>query len=818
MYLINGQLHPEYDLDRALEQLHRQLPQQLRSPLNSATVIDAAARFADQLRSNHVSPGVDDEQRQALIEFCNPQALRDKIERELGPQPHSLRRPDYRHSRFESWSPLGLVVHVTPANAALLGFCSILESLLAGNINWLRPSSSDHGLSARLLHALVQCDPSDQLRHHVAVLAVATTQIDRLCKPANGVVAWGSNAALHAIRQHLPAGCRWIDWGHRISFVYLTPSAITPAALDAVVDEVCRFDQQACSSPQWLLIDSDDPVQLKETGAALADAFARRAGRWPALTPTLQEASEITTHVAMTRLGQSFSGQTAEVWSGAGWRVIGCHDQRLAPSPLFRTLLLKPMPRAQLSEALLSWRNVLQSCALICVEEQFAELSRTLIAAGVTRIAPIEAIHDGYAGEPHDGVYALQRLSRRVSLSLPASLLPTRATLDPQPGVLPLSGLPIMDKQTFIARSPTAAAQLYFRSGGSSGTPTLSGFSHRDFQQQMRATADGLFAAGLDPRRDKVMNLFFSGGLYGGFFSFAKALELLGAVHLPMGAPADDDYSEIARLIVDQRVTVLIGMPSVLHRLFLNERQRLHRYGGIDKVFLGGEHLSQTCRELLQSCGVSTIRSALYGSVDAGPLGHACTASADGVFHLLSDIQQLEIVAFEEDVAVRGNEVGRLLFTSKAREGQLVQRYDVGDSGRWLHGACPCGLASPRFELLQRHGRRLRIGTDFVCLQTLAEHLQTEFQVILDQAPDGMERMRVCSAREPADVQHRLRGYSTLSNLVRTGLLTVAAEVCAPQDFRTHKHSGKTPQVIDARRCAPARVRLMDETQNDYSL
>ena len=92
---------------------------------------------------------------------------------------------------------------------------------------------------------------------------------------------------------------------------------------------------------------------------------------------------------------------------------------------------------------------------------------------------------------------------------------------------------------------------MYFRSGGSSGTPALSGFSYRDFQRQMRATADGLFAAGLDPARDRVMNLFFSGGLYGGFFSFAKVLELLDVTHLPMGAPADDDYRDIAQVIIE---------------------------------------------------------------------------------------------------------------------------------------------------------------------------------------------------------------------------------------------------------------------------
>ncbi|VVM53097.1 acyl-CoA reductase [Pseudomonas fluorescens] len=798
MYLINGELHADVDLDDALARLHQTLPQHLNTPLDSATVLTATANFAQHLRSAELP--LDDAQRQALIDFCQPRTLQTKLERELGDQAATLRRLDYRQSHFERWSPLGLVVHVTPANAPLLACCAMIESLLAGNINWLRPSRSDHGLTARVLHALVQCDPSDQLRYHVAVLPVATEQIGHLCKMANGVSAWGGEAALQAIRQQLPPGCRWIDWGHRISFAYLTPDAASPQALEAIVDEVCRLDQQACSSPQWLLVDSDDPIVLEDIGCALAKAFERRAGHWPALVPTVQEASEISSHSMMTRLSGSFSGITAQVWSAPGWRVVWTHNELLAPSPLFRTLLLKPLPRERLSQTLLPWRNVLQSCALVCGEAQIAELSRTLIAAGVSRIAPIEAIHDGYDGEPHDGVYALQRLSRRVSVSVAATHLPSHMTLDRTPCPLPLTNVPITDKEAFIARPTTAAAQLFFRSGGSSGTPALSGFSYHDFQRQMQATADGLFAAGLDPGRDKVMNLFFSGGLYGGFFSFAKVLELLGATHLPMGAPADDDYSDIAQVIIEQRVTVLIGMPSTLHRLFLNEQQRLSRYGAIEKVFLGGEHISDQCRELLQRCGVSSIRSAVYGSVDAGPFGHACVATGDGVFHLMDTIQHLEIVALEEDVPLAGNEIGRLLFTAKAREGQQVQRYEVGDTGRWLPGACACGLSSPRFELLQRHGRLLRIGTDFICLNELAGHLQAPFQLHLDHAPDGLERLLIRSPGEPAEILGRLQSYSTLAVLQRTGLLTVEAQTCEPQQFCRNRHSGKIPSVIDARR------------------
>ncbi|UGA40175.1 hypothetical protein JOS77_13045 [Chromobacterium haemolyticum] len=155
-------------------------------------------------------------------------------------------------------------------------------------------------------------------------------------------------------------------------------------------------------------------------------------------------------------------------------------------------------------------------------------------------------------------------------------------------------------------------------------------------------------------------------------------------------------------------------MPGTLQRLFECEEAALRAYGGVRKLFCGGEHISEGQRRFLTGFGVELIRSAMYGSVDAGPLGHACGHGRDGEFHLLADIQWLEILEQDSDRPAAPGAVGRLAFTSLAREGQPVRRYDLGDLGRWLPGRCGCGLPSPRFRLTGRHGALLRAGTIFV--------------------------------------------------------------------------------------------------------
>ena len=136
-------------------------------------------------------------------------------------------------------------------------------------------------------------------------------------------------------------------------------------------------------------------------------------------------------------------------------------------------------------------------------------------------------------------------------------------------------------------------------------------------------------------------------------------------------------------------------MPSTLYQLFTREEAILRDYGGIQKLLLGGEHMGVAQRDYIHGFGVKTIRSALYGSVDAGPLGHACTHCPDGVFHPDDGYSMAGDCRPARRSARRAGNAGRLLFTSTAREGQKVIRYDIGDMGRWLPGECPCGAPAP---------------------------------------------------------------------------------------------------------------------------
>lgn len=801
MYLIQGKTYSSFTPEEAIDILTSGLDSALSQPPRPETVLACAGRFIEQLKDHAFLPQLGPAYREEVRRFCQPDALRQKLEHELGDNPFSVRRINYREPLFEGWRPLGVVVHITPANAELLPFFAIIESLLVGNINWLRPSASEQGMTIDLLEAFTHFDLTGQLANFVAVIPVETTRLSLLLTHADGVSAWGGDTALDAIRQQLPGGCRWIPWGHKISFAWLQPDAVNEENLLALADDFCCFDQQACSSPQIVFVDSDESAVLQDIGNRLAQAMRRRHARWQPLIPDEKAAADITSAVAFAQLDAVFAGADNALLAGDGWRIILQNMSAITPSPLFRTILLRPLPQNKVMQTLRPWRTHLQTCGLIAADRDRIPFSQLLLAAGVNRITPVGKMHDGYHGEPHDGVYALSQLARRVTVTLDADVLPQQATLDANPPPPVLTALPIMDKTDFLQHAMHSSAQLFFRSGGSSGVPKLAGFTYRDYRRQMQAAAAGMFAAGLDPARDKVLNLMYAGNLYGGLLSFFTVLEMLEVTHLPMGGPHDDDYHEIARTIVNQGVTTLIGMPSTLYQLFTREEAILRDYGGIQKLLLGGEHMGAAQRDYIHGFGVKTIRSALYGSVDAGPLGHACAHCPDGIFHLMTDIQWLEIVDPLDDRPVAPGEAGRLLFTSTAREGQKVIRYNIGDMGRWLPGECPCGAPSPRFELLGRHGSLVRIGTMFIQPQRLATLADAPVQLILQHNPrSGLECIHIFTDGNIDTVKQRVCTDPELKMALDAHLLELAVTSRPFSEFERHPQSGKTPLVIDKRR------------------
>ncbi|HEY9722702.1 MAG TPA: AMP-binding protein [Oscillatoriaceae cyanobacterium] len=277
-----------------------------------------------------------------------------------------------------------------------------------------------------------------------------------------------------------------------------------------------------------------------------------------------------------------------------------------------------------------------------------------------------------------------------------------------------LPHVPVLDKDSFMAASPPRgeatltgplSGAYVFRSGGSSGEPKFSVFSVEEFRRFVHFFMRAYTAAGLEAS-DRVGNLFAAGSLYASFVFVNRFLEELGVLNFPFSTTASAEVvADHVRLF---GINTLVGFPSWL----LQVAERLAAEGlKIEKVFYAGEHLYEEERRFLRErLGCRVIASAGYGAVDTGLMGYQCEAATGSVHHVLADHVYLEIVDPETFAPLPDGEEGLILVTNLDRTRQPVIRYNIGDLGRMVPGACPCGRTSPRFELRRRGDDVLRIG------------------------------------------------------------------------------------------------------------
>lgn len=752
---------------------------------------------------------------QTIADFLRRENLEQKLEKEFGTLfPFELKRVDFREDIFEGFAPVGVLVHIVPGNSPAVAPLSIIEGLLSGNINILKNSSKNSNFSQILLHRLAEVSPGGFLKPFIYAFQLSsknTALLRKLFNITDAISVWGSEESVNAVKSTAPPNVKIIEWGHRISFSYITRDFIRDeATLKRVAKDICIVSQQACSSPQCLYLETADREELNTFARSFAGILDKVSHEYPFPEPTIQEWAEISTVKELAKVGNCLDESDAIEAGDKQWRVLIDYKSGLRPSPLYRTIWLKPIGRENIVRLMRPLRPYLQTVGLACLSSDLAELTENFIQAGITRIRRPGEMIESYSGEPHDGVYALRRYSRKVS-SHPGAVAEGIATFDDfvVKDFHVDASKKIMSFEDFVGqRLEPRYRELFFKSGGSSGKPKISTYSYRDYHLQMEAAAEGLYAAGLDPKTDIVMNLFFSGNLYGSFISFWTILEFMRAKQLPV--TGIDEHQIVAETIVQNKVNTIMSLPIYINLLFSRAHDLLKEYRGIKKIFYAGEHLSKTNAEYLKNeFGVELIRSATYGSNDAGPLGYACPHCEGGVHHLLDKTQHLEIFKLDSAEPVEGDEGGRLLFTSKYRQGQELIRYEIGDMGKWVYGACPCGRTSPRFELLGKYGDLFKMVVnfnyrDFVRILDERARYTGEVQLMMENVK-GKHSLTVflndeCALDEARVKQALFQGNHHLDNVVNEmNLASFHVQFISVDDFEKIPSSGKLRIIIDKR-------------------
>lgn len=326
---------------------------------------------------------------------------------------------DSNETVAEEWRPLGVVLHVSAGNVDALPAYSAIEGLLTGNINLLKLPEGESGLSEGILEALCHAEPA--LRERVYTFDFRSAEVEKLKALAalsDAVALWGSDEAVCAVRAMAPPQLKLIEWGHRLSFAYVSPDA-DEAFLRGVAHDMRFTDQLYCSSAQGVFVDTRDTGELyafakrflsileaEAACASGADAFARAGTAFGLYADSLE-------------LGLAGRGK---VLRGRGCSVTVYEDSALSASRQFGNCWVRPLPRQEIIAALRPYAGYLQTVALRCAEEERAFIENALLACGAVRITDGCHMNEAYCAMPRDGVYPLTRYMKRVSLARPSGV------------------------------------------------------------------------------------------------------------------------------------------------------------------------------------------------------------------------------------------------------------------------------------------------------------------------------------------------------------------------------------------------------------
>ena len=800
-----------------MDGLDGEVEETLGTTLRTSDVLDACegvsrdilgegrSRYLDVLSSDGVP--APEAVLDALASNLSRENLSQKLISELGTlDPMEVSRTSDRHQRYEAWKPLGVLVHITAGNSPIVAPMALVEGLLSGNINIMKISSNDGNFGMTVASELAKYPG---IADHVYMLRIPSSDRDMMMSVlgrADCISAWGGEEAIASIREMAPRGVPFVTWGHKISFAYVEPYRMDVSTMDELARAICRNEQQSCSSPQCVLIDTESAEDVDLAARLLGEALDRAKTRYPLTPPDDAQAAEITAVTQVHRCDLFFRPGDVIEDADHTWRILVSYDTHFTPSPLFRTVWLSPLPRNGLVGALRGMRQYLQTAGVACSIEDLADVSDRLFAAGVGRVTPLGSMSESYTGEPHDGGYALPRFMRRVSLRTDLGMggvMTFQELRDPEP--LHFDG-PIQGKADYPP-VPDGGTKVLMKSGGTTGEPVYCSYTAEDYRNYIVSPAvKSALAGGIDPDVDVVADLLRGGNLYGGLNAFISVFDNMSVPHLSIGGL--EDTSLALHYAIKGRATVLLGAPSYIVRMFKDNEDTVRSYGRFRKVLYGGEMITDGQRAYLESMGIEVIRGMLYGANETGSMGYQCLHCRGNVYHLHSEIQYLEIVDTDSDTPVSEGEVGRLLFTGYRRVNGRTERYDIGDLGRWVPGRCPCGRSEPRFEIMGRHGDVIRAGGTFFNFHRIARIVSDRFgyrglmQIVMDR-DDLHDRMTIRLDGSGLTVEEvsaaLVEEYDSFAKTLPHSLMTLDVEDIGEEGFIMNAASIKLRNVVDKR-------------------
>ena len=363
--------------------------------------------------------------------------LRELIEQDLG-HPHSLDQfVNGAGGRSRTAMVIGpeLIAHFTAGNLPIPALQSIVLGFLTRSAQLVKCGTGAAFVPRLFAHSIYEAD-----RKLASCLEIAqwrggdAAPEKALLDQADCVTATGKDETLAALRQRMPESKRFVGYGQRYSFGFVSSGILGGGnarnVAAAAAADVTAWNQLGCLSPHVIYVEHGATVSGEQFASLLAEELERLEESEPRGELPVEISAAIASRRSLHEIRAAYvptdldpqDMPTTKLWrskSSTAWTVVYESDPRFQPSCLHRFIYVKGV--AELKEALQasdSARNKISTVGLAAPPEKVRELASELALWGALRICPLGQMQNPPLGWRHDGRPALGDLVRWVDLEL----------------------------------------------------------------------------------------------------------------------------------------------------------------------------------------------------------------------------------------------------------------------------------------------------------------------------------------------------------------------------------------------------------------
>ena len=340
-------------------------------------------------------------------------------------------------------------------------------------------------------------------------------------------------------------------------------------------------------------------------------------------------------------------------------------------------------------------------------------------------------------------------------------------------------------------------------SSGTTGRPTVVGYTQRDLDNWTESLARGMTSFGMT-KKDMLQN-FHGYGLCTGGLGVHYGAERIGATVLPIST---GNTERQIQLMQDLPVTAWAGTPSYMfHIADVCDKigVDIRRDTKVKLAIAGGEPWSESMRRKLQDRTGVRVHNCYGASEMSGPMFLECSEQ-QGI-HVWADLAYVEILDENDEPCAEG-EKGQIVVTMLQKEAFPLIRYRMGDISSITWEKCACGRTHPRLS-------RISGRTDDMLVVRGVNVFPSQIESVIGELPflspfyhitlENANYMDAMTVRVELNEEYLTEDMNKLAEMSKTlsarlkSVLNIKADVRLELPGTLERFEGKANHVTDNR-------------------